>query len=180
MNANPEQFQSWTRANVESILDLAANQFDAFEKLAGLNTAAAKETLDKAIENARVLVAAKDAQELMSLQNGFAPPALDKAIAYSTSMYRTAAHAQAEALKIAERRVAEWNESVVALLDITAKSAPVGLEATLGVIKQQLAAANLACDNFNKVARHATRIADESVGAASETLKSMPRAKKAA
>jgi hypothetical protein len=50
----------------------------------------------------------------------------------------------------------------------------------VSAVKQMIAAANSAYDNFNKVAKQATEIAEANVAAASETVKGLTKSKKAA
>jgi len=180
MYVTPEQIQATTKANVEAILSLASTQFAAIEKFASLNANAVKSAFEDTIANARALAGAKDTQEFVNLQSTFAQPAFEKAIAYSKSVYEVATQTNTEFSKVAERRVAEWNENFVSLLDKAAKNAPAGSDVAVSAVKQMLAAANTAYDNFTKVAKQATEIAEANVAAATDTVKGMTKAKKAA
>jgi phasin family protein len=180
MYVTPEQIQAANKANMESILSLASTQFAAIEKFANLNANAIKAAFEDSLSNARALAGAKDVQELVSLQSTFAQPAIEKAIAYSKSVYEVAAQTNTEFTKVTERRVAEWNENFVSLLDKAAKNAPAGSDVAVSAVKQMLAAANSAYDNFNKVAKQATEIAEANVAAATETVKGLAKSKKAA
>src|ERR687887_657625 len=106
--------------------------------------------------------------------------AFEKAIAYSKSVYEVATEANSEFSRVAERRVAEWNENFVSLLDKVSKNAPAGSDVAVAAVKSMLAAANSAYDNMNKVAKQATEIAEANVAAATETVKGLAKAKKAA
>jgi hypothetical protein len=86
MYVTPEQIQAASKANMESLLAVANAQFAAFEKLATLNASAVKTAFEESIANTRALIGAKDVQEFVSLQNTFAQPAIEKAIAYSKSV----------------------------------------------------------------------------------------------
>jgi hypothetical protein len=119
-------------------------------------------------------------QEFVTLQNSFAQPAIEKAIAYSKSVYEVATEANAELSRVGERRVAEWNENFVSLLDKVSKNAPAGSDVAVAAVKSMLAAANSAYDNMNKVAKQATEIAEANVAAATETVKGLAKAKKVA
>jgi phasin family protein len=176
----PEQIQAANKANVETFLAVANAQFAALEKLASLNAGVVKTAFEDSIANTRALLGAKDVQEFVSLQNSFAQPAIEKAIAYSKNVYEVASGANAELSKVAERRVAEWNENFVSLLDKVSKNAPAGSDVAVAAVKSMLAAANSAYDNFNKVAKQATEIAEANVSAATETVKGLAKAKKAA
>src|SRR6059058_3452600 len=166
MYVTPEQIQAAQKANVESLLAVANAQFAAFEKLANIN--------------ARALLGAKDVQEFVTLQNAFAQPAIEKAIAYSKSVYEVATEANSELSRVAGRRVAEWNENFVSLLDKVSKNAPAGSDVAVAAVKSMLAAANSAYDNMNKVAKQATEMAEANVSAATETVKGLAKAKKVA
>ena len=180
MYVTPEQIQATNKANMEAILSLASTQFAAIEKFASLNANAVKAAFEDSIANARALAGAKDVQELVNLQSTFAQPAIEKAIAYSKSVYEVGTQTGAELSKVTERRVAEWNENFVSLLDKAAKNAPAGSDVAVTAVKQMLAAANSAYDNFTKVTKQASEIAEANVAAATETVKGFAKTKKAA
>ncbi len=180
MYVTPEQVQAANKANVDAILALASSQYAAFEKFANLNATAFKTAFEDSIANARALAGAKDVQELISLQTSFAQPAIEKAVAYSKSVYEVATQANAEFSKMTEKRVAEWNDNFVSLLDKAAKNAPAGSDVAVSAMKQIIAAANSAYDNMTKVAKQATEIAEANVAAATETAKNFAKVKKVA
>ena len=180
MYVTPEQIQAANKANVEAFLAVANAQFAAFEKLANIQANAVKNVFEDSITNTRALLNAKDVQEFVSLQNSFAQPTVEKAIAYSKSVYEVATGANAELSKVAERRVAEWNENFVSLLDKVSKNAPAGSDVAVAAVKSMLAAANSAYDNLTKVAKQATEIAEANVAAATETARGLSKSKKAA
>jgi phasin family protein len=180
MYVTPEQIQAANKANVEAVLSLAATQFAAFEKFASLNANAVKTAFEDSLANTRALLGAKDVQEFVNLQSTLAQPAIEKAIAYSKSAYEVATEANTEMSKMAEKRIAEWNENFVSMLDKVTKNAPAGSDVAVAAVKSMLAAANSAYDNFNKVAKQATEIAEANVAAATETVKGLNKPKKAA
>jgi len=180
MYVTPEQIQATNKANVETILAVANAQFAALEKLATLNATAVRTAFEDSIANTRALLGAKDVQEFVGLQSAFTQPTIEKAIAYSKSVYEVATDTNAELSKVAERRVAEWNENFVTLLDKVSKNAPAGSDVAVAAVKSMLAAANSAYDNLTKVAKQATEIAEANVAAATETVKGLAKAKKAA
>jgi phasin family protein len=180
MYVTPEHFQTANKANIEAALSLATAQYAAFEKFANLNATAFKTVFEDALANARALAGAKDVQEFISLQSSFAQPALEKAIAYSKSVYEVTTQTNAELTKLAEKRVAEWNENIVTLLDKAAKNAPAGSDVAVTAMKQMIAAANSAYDSVTKVARQASEIAEANVAAATETAKNFAKVKKVA
>jgi phasin family protein len=180
MYVTPEQIQAAGKANVETMLSFAATQFAAMEKLATLNANAVKSAFEDSLSNTRALFGAKDVQEFMNLQSTLATPAIEKAIAYSKSVYEVASETNAELSKVAEKRAAEWNENFSALLDKAVKNAPAGSDVAVAAVKSMIAAANSAYDNMSKVAKQATEIAEANVAAATETVKGLAKAKKPA
>ncbi|TMI19007.1 MAG: phasin family protein [Betaproteobacteria bacterium] len=180
MYVTPEQIQAANKATVEALLAVANTQFTALEKLATIQASAVKSAFEDSVANTRALLSAKDVQEFVTLQNSFTQPAIEKAIAYSKSVYEVATEANAELSKVAERRVAEWNENFVTLLDKVSKNAPAGSDVAVAAVKSMLAAANSAYDNLSKAAKQATEIAEANVAAATETVKGLAKPKKAA
>lgn len=180
MYVTPEQIQAAGKANVETMLSFAAMQFAAVEKLATLNANAVKTAFEDGLSNTRALFGAKDVQEFVSLQSTLATPAIEKAIAYSKGVYEVASETNAEISKVAEKRASEWNENLTAMLDKAVKNAPAGSDVAVAGLKSMLAAANSAYDNFSKITKQATEIAEANVAAATETVKGLAKAKKAA
>jgi phasin family protein len=175
MYVTPDQIQTANKAGAEAVLAVANAQFSALEKLANISAGALKSAFEDSIANTRALLGAKDVQEFVALQNSFAQPAMEKAIAYSKSVYEVATQANTEFSKVAERRIAEWNENFVNLLDKVSKNAPAGSDVAVAAIKSMLAASNSAYDNLTKAARQATEIAEANVNAATETVKGLAR-----
>ncbi len=180
MYVTSEQIQAAGKASIDSFLSLYTAQFTAIEKLANLNANAVKSAFEDSVANARSLTGAKDVQAFIGLQSTFAQPTFEKAIDFSKSVYEVATEANAEFAKMNERRVSEMNENFVSLLDRAAKNAPVGSDVAVTAVKQMMAAANSAYDNFNKVAKQASEIAEANVAAATETVRGLAKAKKTA
>jgi phasin family protein len=180
MYATPEQIQAAQKANVEALLAVASFQFSAMEKLANLNANAVKAAFEDSVTNTRALMGAKDAQEFTSLQSTLAQPTLEKAIAWSKSVYEVATSANTELSKLAEQRTAEWNENFASMLEKATKNAPAGSDVAVAAMKQMLTAANSAYDNLNKVAKQSTEVAEANVTAATDSVKGFAKSKKAA
>lgn len=171
MYYTPEQIAAANKAGMETLLGLAGSQFAALERLSVLNFNAAKSAFEEGLSRAKALVNAKDAQEYFSLNTTASQPALDKAIAYSRSVYEVAAQSQAELVKFLEARAGEFNKNLVGILDKVSKSAPAGSDVAVAAVKSALAAASTAYDSFNKVAKQATEIAEANFTAATPVHK---------
>jgi phasin family protein len=180
MYVTPEQITAANKTNVEAALSIAAAQFAAMEKLATIQTSAIKSLFEDALANTRALSGAKDVQEFVTLQQAFAQPAVEKAVAYSKSVYAIAVESNAELSKFAESKASELNQNFVSLLDKASKNAPAGSDVGVAAVKSMLSAANSAYDTFTKAAKQATEIAEANVTAATETVKGFAKAKKAA
>lgn len=119
-------------------------------------------------------------EKFAALNASLVKAAFEASSASAQSAYEVATQVNTELLRITERRVAEWNGRFVSLLDQAAKSAPAGSDVALSAAKQMVAVANSACDNFSKVARQVAQIAEANAAAAGETVKDLPKARKAA
>jgi len=179
MYVTPEQITTANKTNVEAALSIAAAQFAAMEKLANIQTSAIKSLFEDALSNTRALAGAKDVQELVALQQTFAQPAVEKAVAYSKSVYAIAVEANTELSKFAESKTSELNQNFVSLLDKASKNAPAGSDVGVAAVKSMLSAANSAYDTFTKAAKQASEIAEANVSAATESVKGFAKAKKA-
>lgn len=171
MYTTPEQIAATNKAGAEAILSLANSQFAAFERLSALHFNATKAAFEESVGHAKALLGAKDAQELVNLNAAVAQPALEKAIAYSRSIYEVASQSQGELAKFVETQAAEFNKNLVGLLDKVSKSSPAGSDVAIAAVKSALAAASSAYDSFNKVAKQATEIAEANFTAATSTVK---------
>jgi phasin family protein len=185
MFTTPEQLASVNKANVETVLTLANTAFASAERLAALNLNTARSVLEDSVANAKALLSAKDLQELVTLQSTLAQPAVEKAVAYSRSVYEISAQTQEEFSKVFESQFSELNKAVASALDKAAKSAPAGSDVAVAAVKSAIAAANSAYDSMSKAAKQVAEIAEANVAAATTaTVKAVgaaaPKAKKAA
>lgn len=178
MYFTPEQIASANKAGVEAVLGLAGYQFAAFERLSALNFNTAKAAFEEGLGRTKALLAAKDAQEYLNLNTAASQPALEKAIAYSRSVYEVAAQTQAELVKFLEARAAEFNKNLVGILDKASKNAPAGSDVAVAAVKSALAAASTAYDSFNKVAKQATEMAEANFHAATTATAAATKEKK--
>jgi phasin family protein len=177
----PEQFTAANKANVETLLTLANTAFASAERLAALNLNTARSLLEDGVANTKALLAAKDVQELVSLQASLAQPIVEKAGAYARSVYEITSQSQEEMGKVFEGQVAEMNKGVASALDKAAKSAPAGSDVAVAAVKSAIAAANSAYDSMSKAAKQVAEIAEANVAAATNaTVKAVSTSSKAA
>jgi phasin family protein len=180
MYTTPEQFAAANKASVDALFTIAHAQFAAFERLSALNFNTTKAAFEDSVNQAKALLSVKDPQELMALTTASAQPALEKAIAYSRSLYEVATQTQAEVKKLAEGQATEMNKTVVSLMDKLNKNAPAGSEVAVTAVKSAMAAANSAYDSFTKVVKQATDMAQANVTAATTRVVKQAGIKKAA
>jgi len=117
------------------------------------------------------LLGAKDPQEFASLSATAAQPALEKAIAYSRSVYEIATQTQAEMSKFTETQTSDLNKNIVGYLDKVSKNAPAGSDVAIAAVKSALAAANSAYDSISRVTKQASELAETNFTAATTVLK---------
>jgi phasin family protein len=184
MYNTPEQFSISNKASIESLLTIANTAFASAERLAALNLNTARNLLEDTVSSAKALMGAKDVQELMNIQASLAQPTVEKAVAYSRSVYEIASQTQEELTKVFEAQFAEANKTMTSALDKAVKNAPAGSDVAVAAVKSAIAAANSAYDSMTKAAKQVAEIAEANVAAAtSATVKAVgaaPKAKKAA
>ena len=166
MSVTTEQFASANKANVETLLTIANTAFASAERLAALNLNTARAMLEDSVANAKALLAVKDVQQLVAMQTTLAQPAVEKAVAYSRSVYEIATQTQEELSKVVEGQFSEMNKNVASALDKAAKNAPAGSDVAVAAVKSAIAAANSAYDSMTKAAKQAVEMAEANVNAA--------------
>jgi phasin family protein len=162
----PEQFASANKAAVDSLLSVANAALASAERIAALNLNTARSVLEDSVSNTKALLGAKDVQEALSIQASLAQPNVEKAVAYSRSVYEISAQAQEELSKTIESQFSGFQKQVADLLDKTAKAAPAGSDVAVAAVKSAIAAANSAFDNLNKAAKQVAEITEANVAAA--------------
>ncbi|MCL2656804.1 MAG: phasin family protein [Betaproteobacteria bacterium] len=177
MFPTPEQFAAAQKTRIETLLALANIAFTSTERLANLNLSTARAMLENGVANTKSLFPIKDVQEFTTLQSTLIEPTLEKAVAYSRSIYEIATQAQNDMSKLIEGQMTELNKNVASALDKAAKSAPAGSDVTIAAVKSAIAAANSAYDSMTKVAKQAAEIAEANVAAATDaTVKAVSSA----
>ncbi len=171
MYITPEQIAATNKAGVDAFISLANTQFAALERLSTLNFNATKSAFEDSVNYAKAILGAKDPQELASLNATAAQPVLEKAIAYSRSVYEVTSQSQGELTKLVEAQAVEFNKNLVSSLDKFARNAPAGSDVAVAAVKSALAAANSAYDSLTRVAKQATDFAETNFAAASSAAK---------
>lgn len=155
MYQTPDRFMQLGKSSIEAALTVANITLQSTERLLDLQLKTAKEALVDGMRSARAMSEAKNVQEIVALQSTVGQPGIDKAIAYSRSLYEVASQAQTELNKLVEAQMAQVNEEFLAALDKAAKAAPAGSEPAFAAFKSAMAMANTAYDTFAKAARQA-------------------------
>lgn len=179
MFATPEQFAAANKVTVDALLTIANTALASAERVAALNLHTARALLEDSVSNTKTLLGAKDVQELVSLQASLAQPNVEKAVAYSRSVYEISAQTQEEVSKVFETQLTEFNKTVAGVLDKVSKNAPAGSDVAVAAVKSAIAAANSAFDSVNKAAKQVAEIAEANVAAATNaTVKAVGTAAK--
>ncbi len=163
---NTEQFASANKAAVDSLLSLANTALASAERIAALNLNTARSVLEDSVSGAKAIMAAKDPQEAMTIQASLLQPNVEKAVAYSRSIYEISAQTQEEVTKMLEAQFGDFQKQIAGLLDKASKSAPAGSDVAVAAVKSAIAAATSAFDNMNKAAKQVAEIAEANVAAA--------------
>ena len=153
------------RAAAEAAARAAKISMDSAERTLTVQLEYAKGALKQASLNARAAAQAKDVQELLSLRARIAENTLENLMGYSRSLYEVASEAQAEYSRLAEERMARFQQAVAETVEQAAKAAPGGSDVAVAAVKSQLAATTAAFDTLTKAARNLASYADAGVAA---------------
>jgi len=162
----PEQFAAAQKANLETLFGLTGKAFEGVEKLVELNLQALRSNIAEGQEHAQRVLSAKDPQELLALNAGYAQPAAEKLLSYGRHVYEIAAATQAEFARVAEAHLEDQNRKVQALVDNVAQNAPAGSETAVAVIKSAINAANTTYETVHKATKQAVEMAESNFNAA--------------
>ncbi|MBK6714613.1 MAG: phasin family protein [Burkholderiales bacterium] len=181
----PEQFAAAGKANLEALVLVGQTAFQGVEKLVELNLETTRAAMADAVEHAKALMAAKDAQAVFALQSAFLQPAAEKATAYSRQVYEITSTTQADVAKLVESQFGAAQQKVVALVDTAIKNAPAGTENAAALIKSAMTAANNALESAQQAAKQAVTMAEANFEAVSQSATNAakaaaPKAKRAA
>lgn len=177
MSFNPEQFAAANKAAVDSLLSVANTALASAERIANLNFEAARSTIEDSAANTKALLGAKDAKDALSIQASLAQPSVEKAVAYSKSVYEISAEAQQQMTKMVEAQFGDFQKNIASLLEKAAKSAPAGSDVAVAAVQSAIAAANSAFDNMRKTAQQMSDVAQTNI--ATVTSATTKAAKKA-
>ncbi|NTV70569.1 MAG: phasin family protein [Azonexaceae bacterium] len=178
MSINPEQFAAANKAAVDSLLSVANTALASAERIASLNLETARSVLEDSVSGAKALMGAKDPQEALSIQASLAQPSVEKAVAYSKSVYEISTETQEQLAKMVEAQFGDFQKNVASMLEKAAKSAPAGSDVAVAAVQSAIAAANSAFDNMRKTAKQVTELAQSNVAAAtSATAKAVKKSK---
>lgn len=177
---NNEQFAAAQKAQLATLMGLAATGLDAAEKIVALNLEAARAALADADAQAQSLLSAKDVQSMLALQAELLQPSAEKTGAYGRKLYDIVAGVQAELSQVAEAGAADAQKKFAALIESAAKSAPAGSEQAVAMAKAAFAAANDAFGNAQKAAKQAAEAAEANIVKFTAATKPAAKARRAA
>jgi phasin family protein len=170
MSINNEQFAAANKATVDSLLSVANTALASAERIAALNLNTARAALEDGLSGVKAVMAAKDPKEALALQTSLAQPAVEKAVAYSRSVYEISTQTQQELAKMVEAQFGDFQKSMAGMLEMASKSAPAGSEGAVAAIQNAIAAANSAFGNMNSVAKQFAEAAQANVAAATQAV----------
>ena len=153
------------RAAAEAAARATRISMNSAERAITVQIEYAKGAVKQATINARAVAQVKDVQELLAVRTRIAENAVENLMGYSRSLYEVASEAQAEFSKLAEERMASYQQAVVEAVDQATKASPAGSDVAVAAMKSGMAATTAAFDTFNKAARQVASYADAGVKA---------------
>jgi phasin family protein len=154
MTINVEKFAAQHKAAVDSLLAVATAAMSSAERIAALNLSTGREFVQDYADAAKAVLNAKDPQEALATASGLVQPSIQKAVAYSKSLYEIGAEAQNEVQKLFESQYSDFQAAATKLIDEAAKSAPAGSEAIIAAAKDAVAKASTALETAKQIANN--------------------------
>jgi phasin family protein len=164
----PEQFTQMGNAAFASAAKMSKVSMDSAEKLMALQLEFAKSSLADATKLAKAISSVKDVQDLASVRSVTAESAMEKLMGYSRQVYEVASDAQAEMAKLAEERMALFNQTLAEGVEKAGRSSPMGNDVAVTALKSTMAATTAAFDSFTKAARSLASYSDAGIKSASK------------
>ncbi len=175
----PNQFADVQKAAAEQAARLAHISLSNTQKFVDLQMKLAEAAVADMTETAKVLAAAKDVNDLMSLRSKFAEQSIEKSVSYGKAVYETTSKAQNELSQFMQDTFAKLNSDLSAAVETATKSAPNGTDAILSAMKSTVAATSAAVDNMTKAARQVAEMTESTMKAAAsataEAVKAAPK-----
>ena len=178
MSINPEQLAAANKAAIDSLLSVANTALASAERIATLNLETARSVIEDSVSGAKALMGAKDPQEALSIQASLTQPNVEKAVAYSRTLYEISSQTQEQLAKMVEAQFGDFQKSVAGMLEKAAKGAPAGSDVAVNAFQSAIAAANSTFENMRKAAQQVTELAQSNMAAAtSATAKAVKKSK---
>lgn len=171
-----EQFAAANKAAFDSLLTVANSSLATVERLAALNINTARAFLADSTDKVNALLTVKDPQGLFALQQSLAKPAVEKAIAYSRSVYEILSDSGNGFAKMAEGQSAELKKSVSAAVEQSLQYVPAGSEPVVAAVKSVLAQADSAYETIAKSAKQAKATLEASLASANAAIDKLTQA----
>ena len=162
----PEQFISANKAAIDNVNTITNGTLVCTERLTALNLNTFRSILEDNTSGFNALLAIKDPQALIAFQKAQFQPAVEKLVAYSSSVYEIIGQSVNSMAQVTDGNVAELSKSIAAVVDKAVKNAPAGSDVAVGAVKSALAAANVAYENLSKATKQVAETFEANVSAA--------------
>jgi len=166
----PEQLSAASKANIEAQLSMLSTLkkglWKAVQKTVDMNVKSAQTSLEGSKAAPKQLLAAKDAQEWLSLAAAQAQPNAEKALAYGRHLATIASGVQAEFSKAAEAQIAETSRKMLELVEEVSKNAPAGSENAVALVKSAIGNANAGYEQLTKTTKQAVEALEANLNTA--------------
>ncbi len=173
MYPSAEQIVANGKAAMDMAIAIANIQVAAIERFSALTFNAAKAAIEDNLEEAKLMLAAKNTRELQDASASIAQPSLERAIAYARSMYDVARQAQSEITKVMEARTSEMSKCILGNLDKVVRTP--GSDVAAATVKSALAAAGSAYESLTKISKQAAELTEAGFAAAMHGAKERKR-----
>lgn len=152
-----EQIVTHNKDQAAALYELVNQAVNSLERLTDLNLKTIKAAVTESAAKTEALLAVKDVQALVSLQNQDLKATAEKVSAYGRELYEIATVFGGEVNKLAEASAAEVQKQFATLLDTVVKNAPKGTEQAAAALQSAVSTAGTALESVQKAVKQATQ-----------------------
>lgn len=171
-----EQIVASNKAALATLSSIGETLFATTERLVALNLQTARSLFIDTPVGIDAVLAVKDIQGAIALQTAVVKPVVDKAVAYSSSVFEILSDSANAVGKLVEGRSVEVKKTFSAAIEKSLASAPSGSEAVVAAVKTALAQADTAYETLAESSKQVKASIESTLASANAATKAMLKA----
>jgi len=172
--SSSEQFSNAAKGFLEAqfgiFSDLGSKTLASAEQLIALNLAAARACTEESLAQLQQLSAVRDGQSLLAQTSSQAGAGAEKAVSYGRHVAGIASDLQAHYLEAAQEQFKASQARITAMIEETARHAPLGGDQVASLLKTVIAKGNAGAEQLVRASKDGAKALEDHVTAVSNQL----------